>query len=412
MRLTRLAPSALAPLVTTITVVSSALARSRALVLSVSLLVAGCATVSPAQRSHFDSTSRQLAGQSVPMVIDACVIRNEIGARYILRKATLDAGVAASRVAQQHLRDHGLRSDAVITPFLCGTPWFSNGQAPSEIAETVDDARSPTGTFPLRSTDRIWSNTALTASYRQLLSEVARVQPDNGSLQPRPLGMSREQTAMLIADVGSSKTWILQIGGTQVSAAKTMGIGMLTGMATVLTFGVGFMTMPVDGIGYQLALVDLQNQQIVWQKPQPSLQGDPGDTDSFDTKWAQAAFTPFIDPKSTALAGEPRSNPPPSPATMSAPAAPVRAESAEAVPQQSSPVRAPEMARVALGPGTIGSVAPLRSRPMSSDPPFAQIPPRSALDVQSQMRNSDGNWVYVRASADAGWIPAEFISSP
>jgi hypothetical protein len=257
------------------------------------------------------------------------------------------------------------------------------------------------GSWPLPLTDRVRVNAALAAAYRQLLADVARVPSGGASSGSESLGINQEQSALLMADVGSPTVWVLEVGGTQVSAAKSMGVGMLSGVATLLTFGVGFVAMPVDAIGYQVALVDLQSRQIVWRKPPSQMRRDPGDMASYDADWAKAAFTPLIDANSAS--GESRV---PSVAPAGLARNPVMQPS-PAVPSQGT-----QAAKIALGPRTTSRETPLRKRPMLGDEPFVQLAQRADIDVQLQMTNAQGEWLYVKAAESEGWVPLRMMDNP
>jgi hypothetical protein len=271
----------------------------RFIALCMLLLVSGCATTPDStQRSYFDQQAATARQSPAAMVVDGCVFRDEIGIDYVLRNASQDIGKKSADAASHYLNTNGHTISTTIVPFICGT---SKG---TEAIFVAEDIGTPTveSQLPIPLVEQVRENPDLSKSYRELLVKVAEaIAADSKESLSRQgkstsLGLTMEQVEILKRDVGGDQVWVLLAGGAQVSTAKSVGVGTLT---TVLSLALSggtyvYMSTATDGYGYDVALLNLGTNQIIWKKSVKGQPGDPADTKIYTAEWAKNIFDPFI----------------------------------------------------------------------------------------------------------------------
>jgi hypothetical protein len=274
------------------------------------IVLAGCATTpSPVQRTYFDQQATTIKQAQASLVSDSCVVRDEVGDDYVLRQASRDVGIAGSTAAVNYLTSQGYHVTPAVTPFICGTALLTGGKTTVKVAENADTPSIET-TIPIALLDSVRDNPALADAYRQLLQKVsAAISADDKkspSLQGKttPLQLTQEQLAVLKQELGNSYVWVVSTGGLQVSGGKSIGVGILTGIVSLALSG-GTMvstSMPIDGNGYDLALLNLETNEIIWKKHLQAQSGDPADSKLYNATWAKSLFEPFLSTTTMAAA--------------------------------------------------------------------------------------------------------------
>ena len=163
--------------------------------------------------------------------------------------------------------------------------------------------------LPIPMLDRVRDNPTLSGAYHQMIIKVVDAVAADSKESPSrqgettPLGLTPEQLATLKQDLGYDHVWVVRAGGAQVSTAKTIGVGTLT---TVLSLALSggtyvYMSAPVDGKGYDIALLNLDANAIVWKKRLQGQAGDPTAIGTYNATWAKSLFDPFLVPSAGTL---------------------------------------------------------------------------------------------------------------
>jgi hypothetical protein len=120
--------------------------------IAAALAVGACASHQPQQQAYVADQARGLAGQPLAMVVDSCVVRDEIGADIVLREDSEALGQQLADTLAAELRRRGHTVTAVQRPYLCGyvggkldiTQIAANDNSPRE-ATRLPIARAPSG---------------------------------------------------------------------------------------------------------------------------------------------------------------------------------------------------------------------------------------------------------------------------
>ncbi len=140
--------------------------RKLATSVSCAVLITGCAAApNKEQRAYFDQQAASARGIQASLVSDTCVVRDEVGADYVLRQASTDAGIAARRAASSYLRSRGYRLTYAVTPFICGVTRLTGDAASVEVADAEGAERVKT-TVPIPLLNRVREDARLADSYR------------------------------------------------------------------------------------------------------------------------------------------------------------------------------------------------------------------------------------------------------
>lgn len=349
----------------------------------------GCSGISPQERQAYDSEQARLRANPMAMVVDGCILRNEIGSSYLLRQDSVEKMAKVAGLSRSYLAQHGLAGLRVRQPFICGAPWFDAKSRPQFMADNKKTDPQPLQQLPVELTDSVRQDAQLAGAYQQLFLDAAKQLAEGASL-PVTTHLSEAQASSLVRDTGAKRLWVLSLAGTDVSAGKSLGMGMLTGVATVATFGIGVVVVPTDGYSYHVALVDLDRRRITWRKSVIRGPGNPGDADTFDHEWVASVFTPFLDIEAVAW-------------DENTPAVPAPAEVATA---PAAPVAATTAALAATTPVTAPSVLVLRAQPKRDARVLGALPP-GPLRCQSITRNTEGRWCLMNDATAMGWILQE-----
>jgi hypothetical protein len=236
------------------------------------ILVSGCATLPAPVRTYLKAESDRVKQKPTAAVVTTCMIRDELGEAidddFILRESTERLAAEFSAALGTQLAEGGVTLTKTVVPALC-LATFKPEVTTYGMAEN-SDAKPASVTLPLRPDERFSADPALAAAYTRLLVALQDLRKGSG-FQPanrRPLAMDEAQVALLASEIGVKDLWVLQAAGGQVSGGKTVGAAVLT---SVLTLGISGgsmigMSTAVDGLGYTIALVDLEHREVVWMK--------------------------------------------------------------------------------------------------------------------------------------------------
>lgn len=378
--------------------------------LLVAVLTSACATAPntrPEDLSRFETLRTELQQHSHAVVATGCVVRDEVGDDYVLRRPSETKGDAAANAASRFLSAWGFEVNRVEHPLICGSLDES-----SEVAEIADDAKLEKSAFslPIERSEKIQSQPELAAAYARLFRAVEAIQSGDGNPiaglnsanQTVTLDLDQDDVDRLQQELDSDYLWLVSELGADVSGGKSVGTAILTSViSAALTGGMYVMTSTtVDGNASAVAAVRLSDQAVVWAGM--NRQGAVASDDSFDASmaWAKPVFSPLFD-ASRSLA-------------YSAETAPSLSEDA----RHSVAVRAPnaeELARrsasrsSARGSYTIGQRVTLASdvdlaydpSPNASRP--IQLPAGAQVELARRANRPEGVWWYVRANRLGGW---------
>lgn len=263
-----------------------------------------CATVSPEQRAHLDAEALRLQGHPAALVTDGCILRDRLGdGDFVLRNASVEVGQAIARSAEQVLAEQGLPLSKKVTPFVCGVALLEKDNQPVAVADTVDDETRDRVDLPIVLDDRLAADADLVAGYRALLESAVKapatpaakagVAPPQLTTQ---LALDDAMVTRLKAEFGTSTVWVARVAGAQVSAGKSIGYGMLTGLGSAILSGGTYIvtSQPISGSGMDLVLIDLDDKRVRWKKSLSQQPGDPSKTESYDMAWARNMFDPLF----------------------------------------------------------------------------------------------------------------------
>lgn len=269
-----------------------------------SVFLYGCATIKPTpeQRVYYDQNVEMLRGENVGLIFDSCVVRDEVGQDYVLRMATEEISDAMHSSVNYYLQSSGYKIAASRAPFICGsvTPDEGSDTATLKMADYVDEDPIETA-FPIPQLEELEEQPELGGAYRDIIRYVTEAEPSTSKDSPSREGraaeleLDPENVRLLREAVGTDFVWVVRAGGVQVSAGKSFGTGLLTGLLSAgLSGGALIMTQSsVAGNGYDVALVDLAENSLIWKKAKAS-RGDPTDPALYNYNWARALFVPFL----------------------------------------------------------------------------------------------------------------------
>ena len=365
------------------------------------LLLAGCA-LHPKPTPAMGDLVQRLQAQPVAALVDACVVRDEVGRDYMLRDATQIAGSNTLLRLQTQAEANGITIADSLWPFECGALSPELGRD-LEVAQTMGGPDLGQR-LPL-ARDRALSADAARAANRllQALSEGGVVDAD----APRLLSLSPTEVALLREQVQADYLLVAASYGIDVSGAKSFGTGLLTGLASALITGGAYIatTAGVDTIVQTVAVVDLAKGMVAWKPKMRSSRGDPADPQRYHDGARMALLTPLLPQEGFSMALGP-SEPPPL-AVAGAGAA-----SAATAPQASEPrdlyAPAPPPPAPVPFPQSLQSPAALtlQGRPLPGDEPLHLLPAGSAVVVQRETDGRHGAWWYVQAGRAQGWTRA------
>lgn len=397
-----------------------------------SLVLSGCASIGPAERDYMDRESARLGAEPVAVVATGCVVRDEIGGDLILRAASQRSAQALGSALAAELQRRGLETARVVTPLLC--PGQLLDASTHSVAED-SDAEARDLRLPLLVDAGLKAEPALTRAYGRIVTEVTEA---DVALEPRrrALDLSREDADRLRRHLGARDVFVVNAGGTQVSGFKTVTLGVASSLVSIVLSGGTFITttMWMDGLGYDLALIDLQAREIVWRKQVRGVRGDPEKDGAFASGWKGDYLEPFVDSAwvaqaRPAVARQASAGTAPVETTAVVVNASPSAEPAVAAAENESPLAAamllaaampaaaaPAAAAPAAAMPAVASDAPaipaprllvVRTRPLPTADVVVAVEHGTPIERGGQMQNASGKWCFVKVGGKSGWARAE-----
>lgn len=376
--------------------------------LALSLLLSACAS-NPAQTSEDRKILRDTLARRSALVTSGCVTRNQFGDDLLLTEASARMAERMRTESLTHLASAGLRPAKSAAVLLCSG--HTTGESPGFLVKPNrdTDATQP-AQYPMALDPSIKADPALAAAYDALFrAVVVAAKPASGEAddvrQPKALGITARDLELIRTHASAERLWVVNGSTGMVSFAKSFLTGMATGLASAVTFGVGYVAQPVNASAYQVNLVDLGSGQRLWRG---QLEG-PGRVDLSGeiraakpeqlAEWAETLYAPLIATSSTIAA--------PVETSVSAPqAAPVAAPIAgpEATPSPAVAAVARQAAPANGQTRTLTRAVLLRLNPKTDGAVAATLSADSTVQLTGSTQAASGLWWYVKAGPRSGWV--------
>lgn len=255
------------------------------------MLLAGCSssgTPPPLDSSQASSDTRPVA-----LVTDGCVMRDQMRNDYFVLDRSRYAGERLAREVSGYLASQAQPLGRVLTPFACGIV-NANPDALPRVAMTQSSEALPGQSLPRPLIAGLEQDSPRADAYHALIRGAANRKPTDD--KPEPLPLNTQQLALLRTDLGAHQTWLAGVLTVDVSASKSFGTGLVTGIVSFALSG-GMLTTfqrPTDNASSWFARVDLDSGQLVWRKNQQGIvpYGESGEAQH----WLGEAFTPMVPP--------------------------------------------------------------------------------------------------------------------
>ncbi len=237
------------------------------------LLLAGCASNSLKLSPAFYADHRhalQEAGR-VAVITDACVVRDQVGVDYIIRVESTERGKAMRVGMQQYLHRQGLETVLAQAPFVCGN---LRGDPPEglSIADAKGDERAPVTRLPILIDGEDAMSPETATAMNALLAAAALIpatRNQKGKTEPDPamIEIARDDLSILRDAIGARHLVIAQYSRLEVSAGKSLGVAMITGLASAAMAGPFiYASYPITGANFSLSLIDLDRGALLWKR--------------------------------------------------------------------------------------------------------------------------------------------------
>lgn len=232
-------------------------------------VLGGCATspkVSPEVRGFLDQQQQLLQQKPVSVVVDACVLRNEMKNDLVLIPESASATDAFAEKVRNALVEKNIQVQGVYKPFICSL--VPEDRLAKLLLRKATEAELEKASFPIQNPTVTPMDISSERVVETLLRKVNTVfaQPVKDTKQiTRPLGLHESELQQLRGLFNTDKIFLIGVTGHQHSAgvkATAFAGSVLVGVLTAGTF------VPVastgDVRGYGITLIDLQQGAIVW----------------------------------------------------------------------------------------------------------------------------------------------------
>lgn len=242
-----------------------------------SLSITGCVTtkISPEVRQKFNQTQIEIQKNPVSILVNPCLITNELGRDSVLIEATQLSSHKFLQTFTQQLEAKGVQVQQSATPFICGA--MSEEQIKKyDVQVQKSSTRQAIQTYPLLNTQ----STGLSAEQQQAILTLNQftTQMDTFILTqiynkkanfPKP--NLNDQTVKILRDWAKSPyIFIITIDGLDASVGSKLATGTLSFGVTLATMGAGSGIVttyfPKEGQSYGIRLFDLNKKEFVWSK--------------------------------------------------------------------------------------------------------------------------------------------------
>lgn len=241
-------------------------------------VLGGCATspkVSPEARSFLDQQQQLLQQKPVSVVVDACVLRNEMKNDLVLIPESANATDVFAEKVRNALTEKNIQVQGVYKPFICSL--VPEDRLAKLLLRKAAEAELVKASFPIQNPTvtpmDITSERVVETLLRKVNTVYALPVKDTKHIT-RSLGLHGSELERLRVLFNADKLFLIGVTGHQHSAgvkATAMAGSVLVGVLTAGTF------VPVantnDVRGYGVTLIDLQQGVIVWNTA-GSFKGD------------------------------------------------------------------------------------------------------------------------------------------
>lgn len=233
------------------------------------LMLGGCATspkVSPEARSFLDQQQQLLQQKPVSVVVDACVLRNEMKNDLVLIPESANATDVFAEKVRNALTEKNIQVQGVYTPFICSL--VPEDRLATLLLRKASEAEPEKANFPIQNPTAtpmdIASERVVETLLRKVNTAFALPVKDNKQMT-RVLGLHESELQQLRTLFNTDKIFLIGVTGHQHSAGVKATAFAGSVLVGVLTAG---MVVPVvntsDVRGYGVTLIDLQQGTIVW----------------------------------------------------------------------------------------------------------------------------------------------------
>ncbi len=261
------------------------------------LCLTACANTPEAPTTATQQLATTLAREGVSAIVGACVTHNAIG------EVTLDLeqSEAALRALQARLgaiaEQNAVTLKSVLAPLVCadlgadqryrmaiqrGIPTFG-GEMLLINRQRMDAASLDELELVRHFQEQSWMAVA-----------VNRGRVDAGS--PRPISISPAYTRQLRQWLQSEKVLLVQGLAASYSGGERAVNALFSGFksAGIPRDDEGQVQFPKDGMAYQVALVDLQRNQVLWAKTSAFTAADVHSPEPYRSAWSQELLLPLF----------------------------------------------------------------------------------------------------------------------
>ncbi|MFU8926861.1 hypothetical protein [Acinetobacter puyangensis] len=246
--------------------------------LAASVLFCGCTTtkISPDVRNQLNQKQAILKTAPVAMIIDGCLLRNELGTDLIVAEQSNWTAEKFAGLLSQQLSDQGIQVGKKLKPFVCG---YMPKEQLQEYDYKADSevTRVKVTQYPLINKDNVirlteqQQNSLLNLNqsfnrWQQLsINNLKEKKPTSNTLD-----LNNEDIAVLKDLTQANYIFIAALTGVEASFGQKFTAGALSVGISLATVGAGAnfvsVLMPREGQHYLVHIVDLDKKEVFWTK--------------------------------------------------------------------------------------------------------------------------------------------------
>ncbi|MFW1971303.1 hypothetical protein [Acinetobacter bereziniae] len=245
--------------------------------LVISVIFAGCTTtkISPEIRNQLNQTQMKLQAQPVAILVNSCLLTNELGKDLILNQPTQLTSEKFIQTFSKQLNQNGVQISEIASPFICGS--MPEEQLKKyDILINKDLKRAEITNYPFLNTTNSNMNVdqqKAVLAFNQYIAKSNEVILANSRNKKLALSLPilEPETINTLKDWSKSNyIFVVSLDGLKASAGSKLAMGALSVGVTLATMGAGagLVTtyIPKQGQFYSVRLFDLGKQEFVWNK--------------------------------------------------------------------------------------------------------------------------------------------------
>lgn len=245
------------------------------LLLALTLLLAGCASLPPGE-SPLEAAQRRLPAEPPLLIAEGCLYQtNLLYLPHYLREESRKLAADGAQELVVAMKEQGIPIRQQVLPLICASELPPRGEARegrlSASAKQQDVATLEQ--FPISISAALDQDSALKAAYGQLFAACDDQRYRRERLWECPL-LKPEQAALLKARLKVPYVLLLSIAGERSSAASRTG-------GALLGFLLGGLAISTDQGYARLRLVSLETGGLVWSSFEPEFNGVSPSGESF-----------------------------------------------------------------------------------------------------------------------------------